>query len=197
VTFRVPVPVYPSFHLAEFRVAHRAKGGWTPPSEASTLSFMAISRPGPKVCDTWFSDERSPSRRLHVSWHGPERLIVLSVWHEDRCTATFRMPVEDAGRLITAVVDAMSRAIIPPNREIKQHEPLPWRTTMRRVEKLLWHRIKDAVRDAPGRRAQSRAEFGRVDHDPTKAGLGAQADRLAHIDSWRGGPSRDASRPDA
>jgi hypothetical protein len=72
---------------------------------------VAISRPSPRVSEAWFNGERLPSRRLHVSWHGAERLIVLSIWHEDRCTASFRMPVQDAGRMIAAVADAMSRAI--------------------------------------------------------------------------------------
>ena len=54
------------------------------------------------------------------SWHGAERLIVLSVWHEDRCTACFRMPVQDAGNLIATIADAMSRALSLPSRHTEQ-----------------------------------------------------------------------------
>lgn len=104
---------------------------------------MAFSRPTPNVSEDWFSDERSPSRRLHISWHLAERLIVLSIWHEDRCTASFRMPVQDAGRLIAAVADAMSRAISLPNRETAQPQPRRWRTAFQQVQKLLRSRVHE------------------------------------------------------
>ena len=102
---------------------------------------MAMSRPSPRVSEAWFSDQRSPSRRLHVSWHGAERLIVLSIWHEDRCTASFRMPVQDAGRVIATIADAMSRALSVPSREIERIQPLWWQSAARRVQALLRHRL--------------------------------------------------------
>ena len=36
-------------------------------------------------------------------WDGAERIIVLSIWHENRCTASFRLPVQDAGKMIAAI----------------------------------------------------------------------------------------------
>jgi hypothetical protein len=44
-----------------------------------------------------FIDERGAG--LRVSWHPEQDVVVLSVWHEDRCAGTFRMPVQDVPRL--------------------------------------------------------------------------------------------------
>jgi hypothetical protein len=102
---------------------------------------VAISRPSPRVSEAWFSDHRSPTRRLHISWHGAERIIVLSIWHENRCTASFRMPMQDAGKMIAAVADAMSRAISLPSTGTEQVQLPRWRTTLQHVQRLLRHRI--------------------------------------------------------
>ena len=123
---------------------------------------MAITRPSTQVPEAWFSDERSPSRRLHVSWHGAERMIVLSIWYEDRCTASFRMPVQDAGRMIAAVADAMSRAISLPGREIERTQPPWWRVTLQQIQTLLRHRVSTAREAAVRRRAPRRTERGSV-----------------------------------
>jgi hypothetical protein len=44
-----------------------------------------------------FLDERGTG--LRVSWHPERDLVVLSVWQDDRCVGTFRMPVQDIPRL--------------------------------------------------------------------------------------------------
>ena len=44
-----------------------------------------------------FLDERGAV--LRVTWHPERDLVVLSVWHDDRCVGTFRMPVQDVPRL--------------------------------------------------------------------------------------------------
>jgi hypothetical protein len=44
-----------------------------------------------------FLDERGAG--LRVSWHPERDLVVLSVWQDDRCVGTFRMPVQDVPRL--------------------------------------------------------------------------------------------------
>jgi hypothetical protein len=102
---------------------------------------VAISRPSPRVSEAWFSDDRSPTRRLHISWHGAERIIVLSIWHENRCTASFRMPVQDAGRMIAAIADAMTRAISLPSSDTEQVQMPRGRTTLQHVQRLLRHRV--------------------------------------------------------
>jgi hypothetical protein len=44
-----------------------------------------------------FLDERGAA--LRVTWHPERDLVVLSVWHDDRCVGSFRMPVQDVPRL--------------------------------------------------------------------------------------------------
>ena len=44
-----------------------------------------------------FLDERGSG--LRVTWHPERDLVVLSVWHDDRCVGTFRLPVQDVPRL--------------------------------------------------------------------------------------------------
>jgi hypothetical protein len=44
-----------------------------------------------------FLDERGAA--LRVTWHPERDLVVLSVWHDDRCVGSFRLPVRDVPRL--------------------------------------------------------------------------------------------------
>jgi len=44
-----------------------------------------------------FLDEREAG--LRVTWHPERDLVVLSIWQDDRCVGTFRMPVRDVPRL--------------------------------------------------------------------------------------------------
>ena len=67
----------------------------------------------------WFTDVRSPARRLAVTTHAEAGFVVLSLWQGDRCTATFRLPLADAAGLVTALTEGM--------------EPVP-PTTLRRVK---------------------------------------------------------------
>jgi hypothetical protein len=63
-----------------------------------------------------FVDQRDAG--LRATWHPEQGLVVLSVWHEDRCVGTFRMPVQDVPRLsalLTAVLgDWVSQARASP-----------------------------------------------------------------------------------
>ncbi|MEV8633574.1 hypothetical protein AB0395_18130 [Streptosporangium sp. NPDC051023] len=45
-----------------------------------------------------FFDERGQERVLRVTWH--EGTLVLSLWRGEMCTASFRMPMNDVGRLV-------------------------------------------------------------------------------------------------
>jgi hypothetical protein len=59
-----------------------------------------------------FLDERGAG--LRVTWHPERDLVVLSVWQDDSCVATFRMSVEDvprlSGLLAAALDDRADRA---------------------------------------------------------------------------------------
>ena len=55
----------------------------------------------------WFTDDRTGVRRMGVSSHPESGLVVLSLWQGDTCTATFRLPLRDAPRLIAALAESL------------------------------------------------------------------------------------------
>jgi hypothetical protein len=77
----------------------------------------------------WFTDRRTPERRLQVTWHGEERTTVLSIWHGDACAATFQLPVEDNALLITQLATGLSHAVLSPPSTIPRDT---WTTRIRR-----------------------------------------------------------------
>jgi hypothetical protein len=52
-----------------------------------------------------FIDQRGAG--LRVTWHPEQDLLVLSVWHDDRCVGTVRMPVQDVPRLSALLTAAL------------------------------------------------------------------------------------------
>jgi hypothetical protein len=52
-----------------------------------------------------FYDVRGDGRTLRVNWHGAERMVVLSLWRDSECTATFRLPAADLPDLLRALTD--------------------------------------------------------------------------------------------
>ncbi len=66
-----------------------------------------------------FLDERGTG--LRVTWHPERDLVVLSVWQDDRCVGTFRMPVQDvprlSGLLAAALGDWVDQAGLAPGEE--------------------------------------------------------------------------------
>lgn len=55
-----------------------------------------------------FFDSRGQDRVLRVTWH--DGTLVLSLWRGEMCTASFRMPLEDVGRLIDTLDDGYAEA---------------------------------------------------------------------------------------
>jgi hypothetical protein len=62
----------------------------------------------------WFTDSRGDVRRMRVRWHPENRLIVLSLWQGGHCTGTFRLPIEDAARMIGLYADSLAGACTAP-----------------------------------------------------------------------------------
>jgi hypothetical protein len=81
------------------------------------------SRPGSG--QPWAVDNRRalPTRRdvfidqrgagLRVTWHPEQDLVVLSLWHDDSCVGTFRMPVQDLPRLSGLLAAALGDHLAP------------------------------------------------------------------------------------
>ncbi|QFY11302.1 hypothetical protein GBF35_36170 [Nonomuraea phyllanthi] len=55
-----------------------------------------------------FFDARGQERCLRVTWH--EGTLVLSLWRGEMCTASFRMPMEDVGRLLDTLDEGYAEA---------------------------------------------------------------------------------------
>jgi hypothetical protein len=57
-----------------------------------------------------FLDARGNGRAMRLSWHPEADVVVLSLWREETCAGTFRMPHEDVGAFIDALVDNLRDA---------------------------------------------------------------------------------------
>jgi hypothetical protein len=79
------------------RVARRPAGGGLE-SNGESAHPRAVENTGAlSARRDLFLDERGAG--LRVTWHPERDLVVLSVWHDERCVGTFRMPVQDVPRL--------------------------------------------------------------------------------------------------
>ncbi|MFZ5850699.1 MAG: hypothetical protein ACOYY2_04820 [Actinomycetota bacterium] len=74
-----------------------------------------------------YVDARGSERRLRVSWHSEQGLVVLSLWRGEICAGTFRLPVEDVPALVdlleSGLADASAEARTP--RPLGRHRPHP------------------------------------------------------------------------
>ena len=60
---------------------------------------MPEARPLPET-GSIFLDARGGDRALRVSWHHEKGLVVLSLWRENVCAGSFRLPIDDVPDLI-------------------------------------------------------------------------------------------------
>lgn len=68
--------------------------------------------PFPSIGDV-FTDSRDAGRVLRVTRHDEAGIVVLSLWRDGRCAGTFRLPLDQAGRLVHVLVDALDAAATP------------------------------------------------------------------------------------
>jgi len=79
---------------------------------------MSAARPLPTV-GSIFLDARGDDRALRVSWHSEADLVVLSLWRENLCAATFRLSVDEVPDLIELLRTGLDRAYRhAPTREL-------------------------------------------------------------------------------
>ena len=67
---------------------------------------MAAVRPLPRTGSIFF-DARGADRAMRVSWHEEADLVVVSLWRENVCTGSFRLPAEDVPDLIDTLVEVL------------------------------------------------------------------------------------------
>lgn len=60
---------------------------------------MAIARPLPETGSV-FLDPRGDHRALRVAWHGEAGVVVLSLWRDNVCAGSFRLPASDVPEMI-------------------------------------------------------------------------------------------------
>jgi hypothetical protein len=70
---------------------------------------MATARPLPAAGEI-FLDARGGDRALRVSWHHESDLVVLSLWRDNVCAASFRLAVEEVPELIDMLRTGLDRA---------------------------------------------------------------------------------------
>ena len=58
-------------------------------------------------------DARGEGRALRVTWHSEARIVVLSVWKDNVCTATVRLHPDQAASLIEALAAGLARRSDP------------------------------------------------------------------------------------
>ena len=59
----------------------------------------------------WFYDVRTPVRRMAVTPHARDGVIVISLWQGDHCTGTFRLRLADAAPVIGALAEGMAEGL--------------------------------------------------------------------------------------
>ncbi len=70
---------------------------------------MSAARPLPSV-GSIFLDARGAERALRVSWHSEADLVVISLWRDNVCAASFRLAVEEVPDLIDMLRLGLDRA---------------------------------------------------------------------------------------
>ena len=70
---------------------------------------MATARPLPETGSV-FLDARGGDRALRVSWHTEAGLVVLSLWHGNVCSGSFRLAVDEVPDLIDMLREGLDQA---------------------------------------------------------------------------------------
>ena len=55
-----------------------------------------------------FLDARGDARALRVTWHHEVATVVLSLWRDDACTGSFRLPAEDVPALLAVLIEGLA-----------------------------------------------------------------------------------------
>ena len=70
---------------------------------------MNAARPLPEL-GSIFLDARGSERALRVSWHSEADIVVLSLWRDNVCAASFRLSIEEVPELIDMLRVGLDRA---------------------------------------------------------------------------------------
>ena len=70
---------------------------------------MTRARPLPRTGGVLL-DPRGEDRSLRVSWHPEADVVVLSLWRDNLCAGTFRLPIDDVPALINLLRAGLAEA---------------------------------------------------------------------------------------
>jgi hypothetical protein len=70
---------------------------------------MPTARPLPETGSV-FLDARGGDRALRVSWHPDAGVVILSLWHGNVCSGSFRLSVDEVPDLIEMLRDGLDQA---------------------------------------------------------------------------------------
>jgi hypothetical protein len=76
---------------------------------------MTAVRPLPQLGSIHL-DARGAERVLRVSWHTESELVVLSLWRENVCVATFRLGADEVADLISVLQAGLDVVDLAPGR---------------------------------------------------------------------------------
>ena len=69
-----------------------------------------MAQPRTPRTGTVFLDPRGDDRSLRVTWHQDQQLVVLSLWRDNVCAGTFRLPADEVPELITLLRRGLDEA---------------------------------------------------------------------------------------
>lgn len=69
-------------------------------------------RRSPAEMGSMFLDARGDDRGLRVSWHQDAEVVVLSLWRDNVCAASFRLDVDEVPDLIALLREGLDLAFV-------------------------------------------------------------------------------------
>ncbi len=64
-----------------------------------------------------FDDGREGGRALRLSWHHEAGLVVVSIWRDSRCVASFQLEEHEVPRLIASLATGLAETKQPATRQ--------------------------------------------------------------------------------
>ncbi len=64
----------------------------------------------PAELGSMFLDPRGDDRALRVSWHQDAEVVVLSIWRDNVCAASFRLDIDEVPDLIAMLREGLDVA---------------------------------------------------------------------------------------
>lgn len=80
---------------------------------------MPAPRPLPELASIAL-DARGDQRVLRLSWHTDRELVVLSLWRDDVCTASFRLAAHDVPGIVEVLQAGLEVLDLQPDHETGQ-----------------------------------------------------------------------------